>query len=516
MYPNEHTHSVHNAHQCCGCSALEIVELSRRNFLEGAILGGTVLSGLTWPALAAATQGELPSPPPRRPLVVKPVLIYSVPTRQAQTSWRNWGGIETEADAQSELARIGTELGKVGTSADFPVKYLPVAGVKDAKSIRGLADVKGADALLVYAAGGEINGIETLGKDVIFFLRHRSGPVSLWYEIVSPRYLRQHTDDPKMTAVDASDVVVDNLDELTWRLRSLCGLVNARGATIVAVGGPGAWAHGKDVVDMVKAKWKLDIRELPYEELGSLIKTARGDHAAVALANRRAEAYLKQPGTSLETARPFVQNAMLLDQVFRGVLADQKCRMITINQCMGTIMPISETTACLPLSTLNDDGYLAFCESDFVAIPAGILIASISGHPVFMNDPTYPHDGLITLAHCTAPRKLDGKTTEPARILTHFESDYGAAPKVEMRVGQQVTNIIADFSGKRWVGVLGEIAAHPFLPICRSQIDVRLACDSQKLAERMPGFHWMTSYGNQVREVGYALKKIPITFETLS
>ena len=55
---------------------------------------------------------------------------------------------------------------------------------------------------------------------------------------------------------------------------------------IVAVGGPGAWAHGKDVVDMVKAKWKLDIRELPYEELGSLIKTARADHAAVALANR--------------------------------------------------------------------------------------------------------------------------------------------------------------------------------------------------------------------------------------
>ena len=48
---------------------------------------------------------------------------------------------------------------------------------------------------------------------------------------------------------------------------------------------------------------------------------------------------------------------------------------------MGTIMPLAETSACLPLSTLNDDGYLAFCESDFVVIPAGILMASISGHP---------------------------------------------------------------------------------------------------------------------------------------
>ena len=178
-------------------------------------------------------------------------------------------------------------------------------------------------------------------------------------------------------------------------------------------------------------------------------------------------------------------------------------------------MPLAETSACMTLSTLNDDGYLAFCESDFVVIPAGMLMASISGHPMFLNDPTYPHEGIITLAHCTAPRKLDGKTTEPARILTHFESDYGAAPKVEMRIGQQVTNIIPDFAGKRWVGFVGEIAAHPFLPICRSQIDVKFTCDSQKLAERMPGFHWMTIYGNYLREAGYALKKIPIAFECM-
>ena len=46
---------------------------------------------------------------------------------------------------------------------------------------------------------------------------------------------------------------------------------------------------------------------------------------------------------------------------------------------MGTIMPMSETTACLPLSLLNDDGYLAFCESDFVVIPSGILLHYISG-----------------------------------------------------------------------------------------------------------------------------------------
>jgi hypothetical protein len=189
---------------------------------------------------------------------------------------------------------------------------------------------------------------------------------------------------------------------------------------------------------------------------------------------------------------------------------------ITINGCMSTIMPVAETSACLTLSLLNDKGYLAFCESDFVVIPSGILLANISGKPVFLNDPTYPHEGIITLAHCTAPRKMDGEKLEPVRILTHFESDYGAAPKVEMRKGQAVTNIIPDFDSKRWVGVLGEIINAPFMDICRSQIDIRFTCDSRTLARRMPGFHWMTGYGNYLQEVGYALRRVNIEWDCLS
>ena len=197
-------------------------------------------------------------------------------------------------------------------------------------------------------------------------------------------------------------------------------------------------------------------------------------------------------------------------------MKEADCHAITVNHCMGTIMPMSETTACMTLSTLNDAGFLAFCESDFVVIPSGILLAQISGLPVFLNDPTYPHDGVITLAHCTAPRKMDGKTLEPARIMTHFESDYGAAPKVDMHNGQIVTNIIPDFKAERWVGLTGEIVDHPLLPICRSQIDIRFSCDSLRVAERMPGFHWMTGYGDYLKELGYALKRVPIQWEVLS
>ena len=70
---------------------------------------------------------------------------------------------------------------------------------------------------------------------------------------------------------------------------------------------------------------------------------------------------------------------------------------------------------------------------------------------------------------------MDGKTLEPARIVTHFESDFGAAPKVAMPKGQEQTMVIADFQAK----------------------------------------HWMLVYGDYLREVEYALKRLPIEWECL-
>jgi L-fucose isomerase-like protein len=311
-------------------------------------------------------------------------------------------------------------------------------------------------------------------------------------------------------------VVIDSKEEILWRLRALCGLKNTLETGIIAIGGPAAWAQDSELVTgLVRDKFRFNIKTVPYDDLGILIKEAGKDKSAVRRARQRASDYLSDGGISLETERSYVENCFLLEDVFRRVMEDAGCRAITIRGCMSTIMPLAETSACLTLSLLNDAGYLSFCESDFVVIPAGILLANISGKPVFLNDPTYPHDGLITLAHCTAPRRMDGKQREPARLLTHFESDYGAAPKVEMHKGQVVTNIIPDFRVNHYLGLKGIIEDHPFMDICRSQIDVRFEADSELVAQRMPGFHWMTGYGDYMKETGYALKRIGIEWEQL-
>jgi len=74
-------------------------------------------------------------------------------------------------------------------------------------------------------------------------------------------------------------------------------------------------------------------------------------------------------------------------------------------------------------------------------------------------------------------------------------------------------------SWRSWGGIQTRAQADEearFLPICRSQIDVRFSVDCRILAERMPGFHWMTGYGDYLREIGHALKKAGLSWEVLA
>jgi len=484
-------------------------------------MGGVFVGGLSYAALQGAIQASddtapVAMPTPRKPLTVKPVLFYDLPQRQEKTSWRSWGGVQTTEVAEDEVSRIKSELNAIKQRADFPIDFLEISAMHHAGQLQDHPDLAQCDALLVYGAGGGVDGVQNFGKDVIMFQRWKSGPVYLQYEIVSPWFLRRATDKVAIQGIDNSDVVTDDTTELDWRFRALCGLKNTMNSKIIVIGGVGAWGQPADVVsEKVKEIWNYEYHVVDYDELGRLIREAKADEKVMARAKKRADAYLKIPGTTLETTNDFFTNSFILDDVFRALMQKVGTNLITVGACMVTIMPTAETSACLALSMLNDDGFLAFCESDFVVVPSGVLLGNISGKPVFLNDPTYPHQNIITLAHCTGPRRMDGKSYDPARIVTHFESDYGAAPHVEVPLGMVTTNIIPDFKSERWVGLKGTICDVPFRPICRTQFDIRYKCSDELLAERMPGFHWMTCFGDYRKELGYALRRVGIQWDNL-
>jgi hypothetical protein len=274
--------------------------------------------------------------------------------------------------------------------------------------------------------------------------------------------------------------------------------------------------YSPEAPEVARKQFKMQILEVSYDDFAERIKTARGNEHLIAAAQQCARRYLELPGTTLRTEFSFVTNAFVLYCLFKELLAEHGATAFTVRSCMSTIIPMSETTACLALSLMNDEGLMGFCESDFVIIPAGILLRHVSGWPVFLHNSTFPHQRLVTCAHCTAPRRMNGRQYNPAIILTHYESDHGAAPKVEIPAGQEVTFIDPEYSLGRWVGLKGIVRDNPFYEICRSQQDVEIQGNWELLKSEARDSHWVMAYGDHLAAAGYAARKLGVRWVDLS
>ncbi len=82
-------------------------DLSRRDFVT-LTAAGTVApaNAAEWPA--DWWDPERPFARMGQPLRVQPVLMYTLPKRKAQTSWKSWGGIQTEANV-AEVVWTGVD-----------------------------------------------------------------------------------------------------------------------------------------------------------------------------------------------------------------------------------------------------------------------------------------------------------------------------------------------------------------------------------------------------------------------
>lgn len=501
---------------CCHCNRREFLGIS-----TAAIAGAALPFSLAaMEPVGGGWDPEAPLVNLGKPLRVQPILMYRVAERKHQTSWKGWGGVQDRASAEAEAAHIAEELGALQKTAGVELDMHPPRLVQSEEEALAAGQSDG-HVNIIYPATGSgkmLNACAEGGKSSLIFARHQSGPVSYFYESLSTNYLRQNdreiaADDPRKFSVD--DVVVDEMDELQWRLRALYAVQNLRGTRVLTLGG--SWGkYSPEAPQIAHDQFGMEVIEYGYEALAPRIQAALKDEKVMARASDAAQKYIKLPGTTLETDLPFVTNSFVLYELFRQIMAEHDCGAFTIKSCMGTIMPMSETTACLTLEIMNDEGQIAFCESDYVVIPAGILLRHIAQKPVFMHNSTFPHKGMVTCAHCTSPRRMDGQKYEPARIVTHYESEYGAAPKVEFPLGQTVSFIDPEYSTGRWLGFSGTVTANPFYDICRSQQEVTINGNWRRLINEVRDSHWMMVYGDYTREAGYAAQKLGIKWDTLA
>lgn len=92
------------------------------------------------------------------------------------------------------------------------------------------------------------------------------------------------------------------------------------------------------------------------------------------------------------------------------------------------IVKTCNTTSCLALAMLNDEGIVAGCEGDMQTLLSMLLAKRLCGEEAFMANPSQVTDDTTMFAHCTIPLAMCDNTV----IRSHFESGIGVAIQGDM------------------------------------------------------------------------------------
>ncbi len=114
---------------------------------------------------------------------------------------------------------------------------------------------------------------------------------------------------------------------------------------------------------------------------------------------------------------------MRLYRAIKKVCQEENLEALTLS-CFKLIEQI-DTTGCLALSLLNDDGIMAGCEGDLQSIFTLLSREVTDGKDGFMANPSMinTRTNELILAHCT----IGLKQTERYIIRNHFETEKGIA-----------------------------------------------------------------------------------------
>ena len=162
--------------------------------------------------------------------------------------------------------------------------------------------------------------------------------------------------------------------------------------------------------------------------------------------------------------------AMGLVDAIRSAVDEHGLDAVTV-RCFDLI-PSLATTGCLALSRLNDDGVLAGCEGDLVALIAMVWTTLLIDELPWMANPSRVEaDGVLRIAHCTVPATL----VSNLRHDTHFESGTGVGLAGEFERGPAtLIRIGGSELDQLWVaeGTIVDTGNDPGL--CRTQVAIEI------------------------------------------
>ncbi len=303
---------------------------------------------------------------------------------------------------------------------------------------------------------------------------HNSLPASL--EILS--YLNSEGIDAKILHGEMEELVME-IEELTEYKVVRDSIAEAR---LGVIGKPSDWLIGSNVdYEHAAHHWGTEFVDIELEEVYQALEEVDS-----AKAKRIAADFLENAAEIVESNEADLVEASKIYLALKEVITKNDLDALTI-RCFDIVMELN-TTGCLALALLNNEGLVSGCEGDVQAAFTMFLAHQLTGVMPFMANPAAidKKNDEILFAHCTVATDISKEYI----IRSHFETGIGVGIQGILEEGPVTVFKIGGAGLEQYFVAEGEIIENLDSPnACRTQIKVSLPQSSDYFLNDAIGNH---------------------------
>jgi L-fucose isomerase-like protein len=253
--------------------------------------------------------------------------------------------------------------------------------------------------------------------------------------------------------------------------------------------------------------WGPEVVTIPLAEVVEACRAVLAEDPAGL--RREAAELVRRAAEVVEPDSDTLAGALALYRALRGLVDRHRLDAVTV-RCFDLLGPVSNT-GCLALSLLNDEGVTAACEGDLPALLTMMVLARLTGRPVFMANPSDLDEaaGTVTFAHCSVPLGLVGAF----RLRSHFESGVGVGLEGRFEPGVVTVARIGGRDLRQAEVFRGQVqASGPGRreDLCRTQVTLAVGrAVVRRLLEAPLGNHHLIVPGDHAEAVLDCLERVP-------
>ncbi|MGC8949043.1 MAG: hypothetical protein ACP5OK_06880 [Thermoprotei archaeon] len=273
-------------------------------------------------------------------------------------------------------------------------------------------------------------------------------------------------------------------------------IYNIENSKLIQIGLPSPWILTSKSSEIIKSKFGIDVIKLEISDLIESAKKIREDDAKN-ITNELKNKF----GGIIEPKTEDLVKAAKFYLAIKNLISQYDASSITI-RCFDLIT--YNVTACVGVSLSNDDGIVAGCETDLDSVLTMLILHELTKEPVWMANVARINqkDNTVTLAHCTiATKMLDD--LKKSFLRNHFESGKSVSIQGVLKKSDITLVRLGGRNLDKMTIATGKIIKNDLNDknLCRTQVEIKLNGDVEKLISHALGNHQILTYGNPTQEL---------------